>query len=196
MCPWCYNDPIWETIPESFFTFDFYHLSYAWYLGLGHLIDTLWYSARLLLKGRDDLYLLCLLELVGLPNVLALAVHQVFLAGWMKGIILVTWLLCSLKLGLIDKVLLEHVGPPHVPDLAVHLVIFFWLDKSRGTWGTWGTFIWLGGLLGHLLGLGLGPGLDNLNYYIAVSSHSQRGKNSREISKWYEVWEKSNIGTT
>ena len=40
----------------------------------------------------------------------------------MKGIILATWLLSSLKLGLIDKLLLEHVGIPHVLDLAVHLV--------------------------------------------------------------------------
>ena len=33
--------------------------------------------------------------------------------------------------GLIDKVLLELVGLPHVLDLAVHLVNFFWLDESR-----------------------------------------------------------------
>ena len=48
---------------------------------LGHLIDTLWYLATLHLKVRDDLYLL--LELVGLPNVLALALHQVNYFGWM-----------------------------------------------------------------------------------------------------------------
>ena len=48
---------------------------------MGYLIDTLWYLATLLLKVRDDLYLL--LELVGLPNVLALAVHQVNFFGWM-----------------------------------------------------------------------------------------------------------------
>ena len=48
---------------------------------LGNLIDTLWYFATLLLKVRDDLYLL--LEHVGLPNVLALAVHQVNFFGWM-----------------------------------------------------------------------------------------------------------------
>ena len=40
---------------------------------MGHLIDTLWYLATLLLK----------VELVGLPNVLALALHQVNYLGWM-----------------------------------------------------------------------------------------------------------------
>ena len=38
-----------------------------------HLIDTLWYFATLLLK----------VELVGLPNVLGLALHQVNYLGWM-----------------------------------------------------------------------------------------------------------------
>ena len=38
---------------------------------MGHLIDTLWYLAILLLK----------VELVGLPNVLALALHQVNYLG-------------------------------------------------------------------------------------------------------------------
>ena len=34
-------------------------------------------------------------------------------------------------LGLIDKLLLEHVGLPHVLDLAVHLVIFFgWMSQG------------------------------------------------------------------
>ena len=36
-----------------------------------------------------------------------------------------SWLLSFLKLGLIDKLLPEHVGLPHVIDLAVHLVNFF-----------------------------------------------------------------------
>ena len=48
-----------------------------------------------------------------------------FLAGWIKGIILGTQLLSFEKLGLIDKLLLEHVGLPYVLDLAVHLVNFF-----------------------------------------------------------------------
>ena len=106
---------------------------------------------------------------------------------------------------MIDKLLLEHVGLPHVLVLAVHLVNFFgWMSqgghseqllffalfyqstpsclKVRG-WGGgvvvahvilvsaqgpnpsffffWGTFIRLGGLFGQGLGLGLGPGLDN-----------------------------------
>ena len=47
-------------------------------------------------------------------------------AGWIKGIILGTQLL-----GLIDKLLLEHVGLPHVLDLAVHQVIFFgWMSQG------------------------------------------------------------------
>ena len=55
-----------------------------------------------------------------------------FLAGGIKGIILGTQLLFFQNLGLIDKLLLEHVGLPHVLDLAVHLVNFFGLDESRG----------------------------------------------------------------
>ena len=40
-----------------------------------------------------------------------------FLAGW--------------KLGLIDKLLLEHVGLPNILDLAVHLVnIFVWMSQG------------------------------------------------------------------
>ena len=108
---------------------------------------------------------------------------------------------------MIDKLLLEHVGLPHVLVLAVHLVNFFsWVSqgghseqlsfsaffyqrtpsclKVIGWWGGgggvvahvilvsalgpnpsffifWGTFIQLGGLLGQGPGLGLGPGLDN-----------------------------------
>ena len=102
-------------------------------------------------------------------------------------------------LGLIDKLLLEYVGLPHVLVLAVHLVIFFsWVSqggqseqllffalyyqstpsclKVRGEVGWvahviiesaqgpnpsfflfWGTSIQLGSLLGP----GFGPGLDN-----------------------------------
>ena len=41
-----------------------------------------------------------------------------FLAGWIKGIILGTQLLFFQNLGLIDKLLLEHVGLPHILDLA------------------------------------------------------------------------------
>ena len=54
-----------------------------------------------------------------------------FLAGWIKGIILGTQLLFFQNLGLIDKLLLEHVGLPHVLDLAVHLVnIFGWMSQG------------------------------------------------------------------
>ena len=36
-----------------------------------------------------------------------------------------------LKIGLIDKLLLEHVGLPNIPDLAVHLVNFFgWMSQE------------------------------------------------------------------
>ena len=42
-----------------------------------------------------------------------------------------SWLLSFLKLGLIDKLLLEHVGLPQVLDLAVHLVNFFgWMSQG------------------------------------------------------------------
>ena len=47
-----------------------------------------------------------------------------FLAGWIEGIILGTQLLSFKKIGLIEKLLLKHVGLPHVLDLAVHLVNF------------------------------------------------------------------------
>ena len=53
------------------------------------------------------------------------------LARWIKGIILGTQLLSFYNLGLIDRLLLEHVGLPHVFDLAVHLVIFFgWMSQG------------------------------------------------------------------
>ena len=41
----------------------------------------------------------------------------------------------------------------------------------------WGTFIWLGGLLGLDLGLGLGPGLDNNDWTILIDK-----------SAWYFVF--------
>ena len=54
-----------------------------------------------------------------------------FLAGWLEGIILGPWLLSLQKLGLIDKLLLEHVGLPQVLDLAVHLVNFLgWMSQG------------------------------------------------------------------
>ena len=52
------------------------------------------------------------------------------MAGWIKGINLGTRLLSFSKLGLIDILLLEHVGLSHVLDIAVHLVNF-WLDESK-----------------------------------------------------------------
>ena len=64
-----------------------------------------------------------LLELVGLPHILDLAVHLVNFFGWMsqgghsEPLLLIAFF--------IDKLLLEHVGLPHVLDLAVHLVNFF-----------------------------------------------------------------------
>ena len=45
-----------------------------------------------------------------------------------------TWLPSLLILGLIDKLLLEHVGLSHVLDLAVHLVNFFgWVSQGGHT---------------------------------------------------------------
>ena len=54
-----------------------------------------------------------------------------FLARWIKGIILGTQLLSFKKIGLIEKLLLKHVGLPHVLDLAVHLVNFLgWMSQG------------------------------------------------------------------
>ena len=42
-----------------------------------------------------------------------------------------TCLLSFLKVGLIDNLLLEHVGLPHALDLALHLVNFFgWMSQG------------------------------------------------------------------
>ena len=49
-----------------------------------------------------------------------------------KGIILGPQLLSYQNLGLIDKLLLEHVGLPHILDLTVHLVNFFgWMRQGH-----------------------------------------------------------------
>ena len=54
-----------------------------------------------------------------------------FFAGWIKGIILGAQLLSFQKLGLIDKLLLKHVGLLHILDLTVHLVNFFsWMSQE------------------------------------------------------------------
>ena len=64
-------------------------------------------------------------------SLFSLSTLSIFWAGWVKGIILGTWLLSFLKLGLIDKLLLKHVGLPHVLVLAVHLVNFFgWMSQG------------------------------------------------------------------
>ena len=65
-------------------------------------------------------------------SLFSLSTWSIFWAGWVKGIILGTWLLSLKKLGLIDKLLLEHVGLPHVLALAVHLVNFFCLMSQGG----------------------------------------------------------------
>ena len=53
-------------------------------------------------------------------------IKSIFLAGWIKGIILSTQLL-----SLIDKLLLEHVELPHILGLAVHLVNFLgWMSQG------------------------------------------------------------------
>ena len=62
---------------------------------------------------------------------LLLSTRSIILAGWIKGIILGTRLFSFSKLGLIDKLLLKHVGLPHVLVLAVHLVNFFsWVSQG------------------------------------------------------------------
>ena len=67
---------------------------------------------------------------------------------------------------MINNILLEHVGQPHILDLAVQLVNVI-LVSALGPnlfFSFFGGFIQLGALgVGGLLGqgLGLGPGLDN-----------------------------------
>ena len=64
-------------------------------------------------------------------SLLLLSTRSIILAGWIKGIILGTRLFSFKKLGLIDKLLLKHVGLPHVLVLAVHLVNFFsWVSQG------------------------------------------------------------------
>ena len=84
---------------------------------------------------------------------------------------------------MIVKLLLEHVGLPHVLDLAVHLVNFFgWVSQEEHSatllllalfyqstplclkvmgWGGVVAHGILVSALGPHFGLGLGPGLDN-----------------------------------
>ena len=67
---------------------------------------------------------------------------------------------------MINDVLLEHVGLPHVLVLAVHLAHVILVsalgpNPNPSFFLFWGTFIQLEGLLGQGPGLGLGPGLDN-----------------------------------
>ena len=66
-------------------------------------------------------------------SLFSLSTWSIFWAGWVKGIILGTWLLSFKKLGLIDKLLLKHVGLAHVLVLDVHLVNFFgWMSQVKG----------------------------------------------------------------
>ncbi len=77
-----------------------------------------WYPVKLKLGLIDKL----LLEHVGLPQVLDLAVHVVNFLCWMsQGVILSHF---YYEHFFTDKLLLEHVGLPHVLDFAVHLVNF------------------------------------------------------------------------
>ena len=69
-------------------------------------------------------------------SLFSLSTWSIFWAGWVKGIILGTWLLSFKKLGLIDKLLLEHVGLPHVLVLAVHMVNFIgWMSQGGHVMG-------------------------------------------------------------
>ena len=64
-------------------------------------------------------------------SLFSLSTWSIFWAGWVKGTILGTWLLSFQKIGLIDKLLLEHVGLPHVLVLDVHMVNFFsWVSQG------------------------------------------------------------------
>ena len=62
-------------------------------------------------------------------SLLLFSSRSINLAGCIKGIILGTGLLSFWRLGLIDKLLLEHVQLTHVLDLAVNLVNF-WLRQE------------------------------------------------------------------
>ena len=67
----------------------------------------------------------------GILSLIRINFGQKILTGWIKGIILGTQLLFFQNLGLIDKLLLEHVGLPHILDLAVHLVNFLgWMSQG------------------------------------------------------------------
>ena len=64
-------------------------------------------------------------------SLFSLSTWSIFWAGWVKGIILGTWLLSFQKLGFFDKLLLKHVGLPHILVVAVHLVHFFgWMSQG------------------------------------------------------------------
>ena len=64
-------------------------------------------------------------------SLLLLSTRSIIFAVWIKGIILGARLFSFKKLGLIDKLLLEHVALPHVLDNAVHLVNFFdWMSQG------------------------------------------------------------------
>ena len=89
-----------------------------------------------------------------------LSTRSIFLAGWVKEIVLGTWLLSFSKLRLINKLLPEHEhGWMSQGDHSVILETA--LDPNPSFFLFCGTFIRLGGLLGQELRLGLGPGLDN-----------------------------------
>ena len=92
------------------------------------------------------------------------------MAGWIKGIILGTQLLSFQKLGLIDKLLLEHEGLPHILDLAVHLVNSFgWMSQgvhsdplfllAPSSIGPSGCTIWLAGCTIWLAGCTIGAAI-------------------------------------
>ena len=64
-------------------------------------------------------------------SLFSLSTWSIIWAGWVKGIILSTWLLSFEKLGLIDKLLLDHVGLPNFLVLTVHLVnLLDWMGKG------------------------------------------------------------------
>ncbi len=65
----------------------------------------------------------------GIGSIFNKNMESKYLAGWIKGIILGTRLLSFEILGLIDKLLLEHLGLPHVLDPSIR---FYCQPKSFG----------------------------------------------------------------
>ena len=53
-----------------------------------------------------------------------------------------------------------------IHNLLTHVILVSAQGPNPSFFSFWGTFILLGGLFGHGLGLGLGPGLDKKHYAV------------------------------